>query len=118
MPAPSRPSPSTVTLAVDVPDYRALACAFAAEGAIPLTYAEARALADLRIEVPFDATKAVVEIAVQGGVASALKSRFILAKLIAGGVGEVHVMDYGKRCSVRLGEFAPVETATGAGRAA
>jgi hypothetical protein len=113
MPHPARPS---LTLAIDVPDHHALAAAFAEAEMPPLTIEEAQRLAALRILIPADATSVKIEDDVQWCVSSVLGgARCLLAKHRADGCGDVWVMDYrplSAQRHVRVGGFAPVETAT------
>jgi hypothetical protein len=113
MPETSRPSPSGVTLAVEVPDYHSLSDLFNRAGIPTITCAEARELAEVRIPTWSDDTARAIELAVQDAVAHVLRARLVMAKLIAGGVGEVFVRDLRNRGYVLVGEFAPVEQAVG-----
>jgi hypothetical protein len=112
---PPAPAPS-LTLALDVPDHHALAAAFAEAEMPPLTVEEARRLAALRILVPADAGSAAIETTVQWAASAVLGgARCLLAKHRADGCGDVWVMDYrplSAQRHVRVGGFAPVETAT------
>jgi hypothetical protein len=105
MPHPARPS---LTLAVEVPDHHALAQRFDEADIPPLTVEEAGRLARLRVAVPADASKAAVEVSVQFAASGALPSRLLLAKLIAGGVGELYAMNYDFLTGVLVGQFAAV----------
>lgn len=109
MPGSSAPS---LTLAFDVPDYHALATAFADARLPQLTVAEARSLAAIHVIVPADASPVAIEVAVQFAASDTLRSRCFLAKLIAGGVGELYAMNYGTGVGVTVAEFAPVMDAT------
>jgi hypothetical protein len=115
MPHPARPS---LTLAIDVGDHHALAAAFAEAEMPPLTIGAAHAAtsAALRILVPADATSVKIEDDVQWRVSSVLGgARCLLAKHRADGCGDVWVLGYrplSAQRHVRVGGFAPVDTAT------
>lgn len=110
MTAPSAPS---LTLAVEVPDYRTLAKRFEGSSVPHLTCREAAALSALRIVVPADAPPRAIEIAVAWQVGEALAPRLTAAKALTGGLGDVLVFDPRNRDYIHVGEFSLVEVTLG-----
>jgi hypothetical protein len=108
MPDMPAPSPSGVTLAVEVPDYRTVARLPLTK---PLLCQEANDLAAARVDIEPGASVKDTLVAVALAADAALPHRQCELTYVGGHTVELSVYDPHAHEAVRIGEFAPVEVA-------